>query len=409
MVIIHTSDWHLGRTLYTRKRYDEFAKFLEWMAEALKSSCANVLLIAGDIFDTTLPSNRAQELYYTFLKDAAQSGCRHIVIIAGNHDSPSFLNAPRDILKIMNVHVIAQAGQSLDQEVLLLKDAQGHPELIVCAVPYLRDREIRRVEGEESPKDKEMKLVEGIRSHYAAVGDHALALRNQLGLDIPIVGMGHLYTSGGKTVDGDGVRELYIGSLAHVTSAIFPDCFDYVALGHLHVPQSVGQSNVHRYSGSPLPMGFGEARQQKILCQVTFEGCKADVQPIEIPTFQRLESIKGDWEMISRRLNELRDEESSIWLEITYEGNQVMADLKSQIDDCIADSRLDVLRIKNRQLSEEVLAKASEDEALEDLDPLHVFDRLLDSRKTAEEQREELRQTYQEVIATLHETDTHAE
>lgn len=409
MVILHTSDWHIGRTLHNRKRYDEFANFLNWMVAELKSSAADVLLIAGDIFDTTLPSNRAQELYYTFLKDAGQTGCRHIVIIGGNHDSPSFLNAPRDILRIMNVHVIGQAGQNPEDEVLLLENANGDPELIVCAVPYLRDRDIRRVEGDESPKDKEMKLVEGIRSHYAQVGEHALAMKNKLGLDIPIVGMGHLYTSGGETVDGDGVRELYIGSLAHVTSAIFPSCFDYVALGHLHVPQRVSQSERHRYSGSPLPMGFGEARQQKSLCKVTFEESMPKVTLTDIPVFQRLESITGDWIKISTRLDELRTEGNPVWLEINYDCEQPMDELKSRIDDCIEGTMLEVLRIRNRQISQGVLSNGPDDEGLENLDPLHVFERLLDVSKTEEEQRIELRLTYKEVITTLQETDTHAE
>ena len=92
----------------------------------------------------------------------------------------------------------------------------------------------------------------------------------ELGADIPIVAMGHLFTAGGQTVDGDGVRELYVGSLAHVMTGIFPASFDYFALGHLHVPQEVnGQGNI-RYSGSPLPMGFGEADQQKSVCLVAF-------------------------------------------------------------------------------------------------------------------------------------------
>lgn len=409
MVILHTSDWHIGRTLHNRKRYDEFANFLNWMVEELKSSAADVLLIAGDIFDTTLPSNRAQELYYTFLKNAGQTGCRHIVIIGGNHDSPSFLNAPRDILRIMNVHVMGQAGPNPEDEVLLLENANGDPELIVCAVPYLRDRDIRRVEGDESPKDKEMKLVEGIRSHYAQVGEHALAMKKKRGLDIPIVGMGHLYTSGGETVDGDGVRELYIGSLAHVTSAIFPGCFDYVALGHLHVPQRVSQSERHRYSGSPLPMGFGEARQQKSLCKVTFEESMPKVTLIDIPVFQRLESITGDWIKISARLDELRAEGNPVWLEINYDCDQPMDELKSKIDDCIEGTMLEVLRIRNRQISLGVLSNGPDDEGLENLDPLQVFERLLDVSKTEEEQRIELRLTYQEVITTLQEADTHAE
>ena len=129
--------------------------------------------------------------------------------------------------------------------------------------------------------------------------------REELGVDIPIVGTGHLFTAGGQTVDGDGVRELYVGSLAHVTAGIFPACFNYLALGHLHIPQEVNGSETIRYSGSPLPMGFGEAKQQKSVCQVEFHSTAASIQLIDIPVFQKLERVKGDWEGISNRIIEL--------------------------------------------------------------------------------------------------------
>ncbi|MDO7711893.1 MAG: exonuclease subunit SbcD, partial [Pseudomonadota bacterium] len=259
MNILHTSDWHIGRSLYGRKRYDEFSAFLDWLVEAIAQQNVDVLLVAGDIFDTTTPSNRAQELYYKFLTRVANSDCRHIVIIAGNHDSPSFLNAPKSLLRALDVHVIGAICEQPDDEVLVLNDLTGLPELIVCAVPYLRDRDIRSVEAGESIDDKEQKLIDGIRQHYLDVCDLADQKRQTLGSDIPIIAMGHLFTAGGQTIDGDGVRELYVGSLAHVTAGIFPESIDYLALGHLHVPQKINDSELKRYSGSPLPMGFGEA------------------------------------------------------------------------------------------------------------------------------------------------------
>lgn len=85
MKILHTSDWHLGRSLYGRKRYDEFSACLDWLAEFIQTESVDALLIAGDVFDTSTPSNRAQELYYRFLCKVSESCCRHIVVIAGNH------------------------------------------------------------------------------------------------------------------------------------------------------------------------------------------------------------------------------------------------------------------------------------------------------------------------------------
>ena len=145
MKILHTSDWHIGRTLYGRKRYEEFESFLTWLVETIQQNEIDALLVAGDVFDTSAPSNRAQELYYRFLCRVAASSCRHVVVIAGNHDSPSFLNAPRELLKALNVHVVGSSSESLEDEVLVLRSELNAPELIVCAVPYLRDRDIRVV------------------------------------------------------------------------------------------------------------------------------------------------------------------------------------------------------------------------------------------------------------------------
>ena len=121
-----------------------------------------VLLVAGDVFDTSTPSNRSQALYYRFLCRVAGSSCRHVVVIAGNHDSPSFLNAPKALLRALNVHVVGAVTQRLEDEVLLLCHTDGTPELIVCAVPYLRDRDIRRTEAGESVEDKGRKLIAGM-------------------------------------------------------------------------------------------------------------------------------------------------------------------------------------------------------------------------------------------------------
>ncbi|MBQ7248560.1 MAG: exonuclease subunit SbcD, partial [Deltaproteobacteria bacterium] len=236
MRILHTSDWHIGRTLYGNKRYEEFAAFFDWLAKTIDERGIEALLVAGDIFDTGTPSNRAQELYYRFLVRVAASRCRHIVLVAGNHDSPSFLDAPQALLKSIHIHVLGSMRSNPEEEVLELDDDQGRIRLIVCAVPYLRDRDIRTTEAGESFDEKEQKLLEGIRAHYAAVTREALRVREKLGSDIPIAALGHLFAAGAQTVEGDGVRELYIGSLAHVSPSIFPPCFDYLALGHLHVP-----------------------------------------------------------------------------------------------------------------------------------------------------------------------------
>jgi len=409
MRVLHTSDWHIGRTLYGRKRYEEFEAFLTWLAETIQQNAIDALLVAGDVFDTSAPSNRAQELYYRFLCRVAASSCRHIVVVAGNHDSPSFLNAPKELLKALDVHVVGSSTESPEDEVLVLRNDQDAPELIVCAVPYLRDRDIRVAEAGESVEDKERKLIEGIRTHYTAVAALAEQKREELGADIPIVGTGHLFTAGGQTVDGDGVRELYVGSLAHVTAGIFPACFNYLALGHLHVPQEVNGSKTIRYSGSPLPMGFGEAKQQKSVCLVEFHSTAASVQLIDVPVFQRLERVKGDWDGISNRILELTATDSPGWLEVIYDGIEVIGDLRERLEAAISGTQMEILLIKNNRIIDRVLGQIHEEETLDDLNVDDVFERCLAVHDVPEEQRPELLRAYQETVSSLYEDDVQAE
>ncbi len=402
--ILHTSDWHLGRSLYGRKRDEEFNAFLSWLAETIQQNQIDVLLVAGDVFDTTAPSNWAQELYYRFLCRVATSSCRHVIVIAGNHDSPSFLNAPKNLLRALNVHVVGSITENLADEVLTLRNPKGTPELIVCAVPYLRDRDIRVTEVGESMDDKERKLTEGIRGHYAKIGMLAEQKRASLQPHVPIVAMGHLFAAGGRTVDGDGTRPLYVGSLAHVTSAIFPECIDYLALGHLHVPQKINGSDVMRYCGSPIPMSFGEARQQKIVCVVEFSDNKTGkthlpvISEINIPCFQKLARIQGDLSEISTQILAMSSTQNTAWLEIIYDSDEIIADLRTRLEDAISTTEMTLLRVRNNRIIERVLHHTHDNETLDDLDINDVFERCLDAHDVSATQRTELLHAYQEIV-----------
>jgi DNA repair protein SbcD/Mre11 len=430
MKLLHTSDWHIGRVLYNRKRYDEFAAFLDWLAELIEQENIDVVLVAGDVFDNTTPSNRAQELYYRFLCRVAASANRHVVVIAGNHDSPSFLDAPRELLKFLNVHVVGCAAENPADELIVIgdfdhvckilpnpplekegikSDPDGEARLIVCAIPYLRDRDIRTAEAGESVEDKERKIIEGIRAHYRLVCDAAERKQAELKNKVPIVAMGHLFAAGGQTVDGDGVRELYIGSLAQVRTDVFPACIDYLALGHLHVPQTVGGSEFIRYCGSPLPMGFGEAEQQKGVVVVEFAESVPGVRIIPVPCFQELQTLRGDWPAIAAGIDELKARGSRAWLEIVYEGEEIAGNLSARLGEVIAGTGLEILRTKNNRVMERALAGMIPGETLDDLDVTDVFKRCLKAHEIPEEQQAELLSAYQEIIVSINEQDLMAE
>ncbi len=405
MKIIHTSDWHLGRSLYGKSRYKEFQLFLDWLAKLIEDEHIDVLLVAGDIFDNSTPGNRAQGLYYRFIDRISRSCCRHIVLVAGNHDSPSFLNAPKDLLRGLDVHVVSHITDSLEDEVITLTGSDNKPEAIICAVPYLRDRDIRRVDPGETIEDKDIKLLEGIRDHYHNVCSIAEDRRKAYG-DIPIIVMGHLFTLGGKTIQDDGVRE--VGSLSHIPKDTFPDFIDYLALGHLHVPQVVAKTNHFRYSGSPIPMGYGEANQKKKVIRVEFNSRKAIIDEITVPCFQSLERLSGGLSDIEKRICELKLKGANVWLEVDFTGTNAPSNLREHLYELIPGTDIEIRRIKNSSVVNRAINRLDEGEALGDLDELEVFNRCLESHNKSGDEGNLLMALYKETLKSLHEGDINA-
>ncbi|MBF0266196.1 MAG: exonuclease SbcCD subunit D C-terminal domain-containing protein [Gammaproteobacteria bacterium] len=442
MKFLHTSDWHLGRALYGRKRYEEFELFLNWLLETIEKQKIDALLVAGDIFDTSTPSNRAQQLYYRFLINVAKSHCQHVVVIAGNHDSPSFLGAPKELLNALNVYVVSEMTESPEDEVIELKNSHNETEAIICAVPYLRDKDLRTVTAGESIEDKMTKLIDGLKQHYNSVCEvaeqkqNALMKREQTAY-VPIVGMGHLFTSGGKTLDGDGVRDLYVGTLAHIGKDDFPSSIDYLALGHLHIAQKVGSEEHIRYCGSPIPMGFGEASQDKKVVLIEFNervnervdvnesdefnqqtqhsptqhspNQKSIVEELLIPCFQVLSRITGTVDEIVDEVNILKIDAPKCWLEIEYTGKDVVNNLSEIINELIENTEIEVRRIKNKRVIDKVLSSSDFGETLDDLNENEVFERCLETFEVSEQDKPELIHTYREIIQSINENDTQAE
>lgn len=414
LTVLHTSDWHLGRLLYGRSRDQEFEAFLEWLLETIRRQQVDVLLVAGDIFDSSTPTHQAQALYYRFLSAVSLTPCQHVVIIGGNHDSPTLLNAPQALLQALNVYVIGHA-LAPEEEVLVLRDAQQRPQLMVAAVPYLRERDVRHMRSGETLEEKAANYVQGVEAHYEQVAQAALACQQALDVEVPVIAMGHLFTAGGYTQSDDGVRDVIVGGLGHVRPQLFDQVFDYVALGHLHVPQAVGGRDWVRYSGSPLPMGFGEATQQKSVCLIQIV-CSPPVQPdsrhpleitlVPVPEFQRLRRIEGDWAHIETQLQAYKDEHTSIWLEIIYTGDEVIGELRARVNALIEGSQLEVLRLQNQLLMREILAPIQADKALPDLTPHEVFERRLESLQVTPDQRRDLISTYGEALQLLEQAST---
>jgi exonuclease SbcD len=270
MRLLHTSDWHLGQSLHQYDRTYEHERFLDWLLDTLAAEQVDALIIAGDIFDNSNPSSSAQSLLYRFLTEA-----RHrvphlsIVMTAGNHDSPGRLEAPSPFLSMFDAYAVGQVSRSeaeisLDRLVIPLKDRSGRIGAWCVAMPFLRPSDVPRVEESTDP------YIEGIETLYRMAIEHAQAKRET---GQALIAIGHCHLTGGKTSD-DSERRIMIGGAEALSAEIFDDSINYVALGHLHLPQEIGGNPTRRYSGSPLPMSFSEIDYPHQVVLVDLDGEK---------------------------------------------------------------------------------------------------------------------------------------
>ena len=310
MKIIHTSDWHLGARLHEEDRSAEHVAFLEWLLEQIKAERPDALLVAGDVFDTTAPSASAMKAYHSFVVRAySEAGCRNIVITGGNHDSPSWLGMSRQILECVGTTVVP-AGEDEPERECVLVERDGHPALAIAAIPYLRESELANLVRQEDETRSHDELV---RAGFAEHCRRVVAVARAKAGDAPVVMMGHCVISGSRLSDDVSERQrgvlsdTVVGGVKSVDFDALPSV-DYLALGHLHVPQRVAGRNAARYSGSPIPMSFSEAGTQKQILVVTLGEKSGDAVRVEerpIPCFHALARVIGSPEAILARLEEL--------------------------------------------------------------------------------------------------------
>ena len=283
MRILHTSDWHIGHRLYERSRIEEHRKFLDWLLTKIKEKEVDVLLVAGDIFDTALPSSEATDLYYQFLFQLYDETQAHAVITAGNHDSPMRLAAPREFLRMGRIHVVGLASEPAECVVTLPSE---NPSVAIAAVPYVSESQLSHISFETEPERAE-RYRERLKTFYRQCIEG-------MPPGLPRILMGHLFVQGGQM--GDSERNIQIGGATAMQISDFPDDVTYVALGHLHRPHPIsGASYPVQYAGSPLPLRFNEASySKKVYLLDTSTAGDVQVEEIEIPVFRELHTVTGN-------------------------------------------------------------------------------------------------------------------
>lgn len=393
MKLLHTSDWHLGQNFMGKSRQEEYEAFLSWLLSTIKEHDIDLLIVSGDIFDTGTPPNYALELYYNFLKVLSTiHTLNRTIIIAGNHDSVATLKAPKQLLEVLNVHVITNGDE--DEEVVIPVANTDTTQAIVCAVPYLRDSVIREAVSGETISDKEQMVNRGIRSYYEDTYKKALELKGDN--KIPIIATGHLTTVGSRSSESE--RDIYIGGTLDIGGDYLGNLFDYVALGHLHINQIVGVNHV-RYSGSPIPLSFSESKYKHCVNMVNFEADEVVVEELEVPLYRELLVLKGTQQEIEKALESIEDKQC--WIEVHLKddnpmyANQVIRAKANELE-------FTLLAVKIEKSEKELQAKEMKAISLDDLSVEEVFKKRLEHEELESEAlEEELINSFREVYAKV--------
>lgn len=382
MRLLHTSDWHLGQTLHQFERSYEHECFLAWLLDTLEQEAIDGLLIAGDVFDSTNPSAAAQNLLYRFLTEARRRVPHlSIVMTAGNHDSPGRLEAPAPFLSLLDAKVVGHIGRDdsgirLEEIVTPLKNREGNVVAWCIAMPFLRPADVPRIEGAADP------YMAGIEALYRQAFEAAQTLRKS---GQSIIALGHCHITGSKTSE-DSERRIVIGGSEALPVNVFDASIAYVALGHLHLAQRIGDDPTRRYSGSPLPMSFSELHYPHQVVVFDLEGeSAANIRDIRVPRsidLLKIPAVPASLEMVTDALSALplpeRPEAEWPYLLVRVQLTQPEPTLRAQIEAALVGKPVRLARIETSYARGDgtTVAPAVSIDELNSLEPSDFFERL---------------------------------
>lgn len=401
--ILHTSDWHLGQHFMGKTRQAEHQAFCAWLIDQAREQAIDAVLIAGDIFDTGAPPSYAREQYNRFIVELRASGCE-LVVLGGNHDSVAMLGESKTLLAQLGTRVIPGVCEQLDEQLLVLHCRDGTPGAVLCGIPFIRPRDVLLSQAGQSAQDKQQSLQQAIAQHYQHLYALAEAKRAELGGDLPIIATGHLTTVGASA--SDSVREIYVGSLEAFPTSAFPPAA-YIALGHIHRPQKVGGLEHIRYCGSPIPLSFDEAKQQKevLLVELDSNGLR-QITALPVPRFQPLLSLRGSLKELEAQIKQAAQQgsaEQPVWLEVLVGTDDYLSDLQQRIAALCEGLPVEVLRIRRERGNSSASLQGQARETLDELSVEDVFAQRLSSESLDEGEQTRLLGLYQQVVSELRE------
>ncbi|MEO8774218.1 MAG: exonuclease subunit SbcD [Gelidibacter sp.] len=398
MKILHTSDWHIGKQLHKFDLREDLDLFFEWLIAYITSENIDVLLVSGDIFDQANPSQAAYKQYYDLLKKLINLDCK-IILTGGNHDSAAVLNAPAELLKAFDISAIGGSTDNMAE--MFIGIEKNNEKIVVAAIPFLKDRDIRKSVAGESYATKIEQIKSGLQSYFSNINAH---YKNNHSDEVFIV-MGHLYVQGSEISESE--RDIQIGNQAGVEAHMFEGVPHYVALGHIHKPQVVSHEHNIHYCGSPIPLSFSEKEDCKQINVITVENHQiSQIKIVPIPKNRNLVTFEGNLQEVEDKINAYSEETPLMSLAEIIVNEEMESLDKRQAFEALIDSQSNphIEIVKSRLNFKSKIRGASDAFAVgtdvADVTPMQMFEKKLELQSGLEN-TEELKNAFREILQEL--------
>lgn len=398
MKILHTSDWHIGKQLHKYDLSEDLAHFFDWLIMFIKNEKIDVLLVSGDVFDQANPSQAAFKQYYDFLKRLLQVDCK-IILTGGNHDSSTVLNAPQELLKAFDITVLGGATENISE--LFVEVEKNGERIVVAAVPFLKDRDIRKSVAGETYATKIEQIKMGLQTYFSGINTHY----NQNHSGNVFVVMAHLYVQGSQLSESE--RDIQLGNQAGIESHIFEGIPHYVALGHIHKPQVISKvGNIH-YCGSPIPLSFSEKEDCKQINVIHIHNNSIqEVTIVPIPKTRNLVSFEGTLNEVQERIAQYNEKTLLTSLaELIVNEEKESLEVRQTFEEYINSTPNKNLEIVKSRLNFRNKIRGATDAFavgtdVADVSPMQMFERKLELQGGMENS-EELKNAFREIMEEL--------
>jgi exonuclease SbcD len=365
-------------------RTEEHVLFLRWLTETLAARQVDVLIVAGDVFDTMQPSAEALGTYYRFLSGLGETGVRDVVIVGGNHDSPSRLDAPRELLEGLNIHVaggVRTRDSELGELIVPLR-SRGSDELVgVClAVPYIHEYRL----GIRTT-DRDRKAVQtAFESHFGALYTRLADLAERSYPGLPLVATGHLTM--GPVSRQDYPHQIHqVGFIDSLPSTVLDPRLCYVALGHIHRAFAVEQGRVW-YSGSPVATSVLESDASRQILLVDIEpAAQVKVTPVFVPCSRELLRVEGTLHEVVAALSTLDSPAPlpplvHVVVELDAPAPALRPKIFAAVESLAVERRPLIVDIRTSYVGAELCEPGTATPTLDELSPAEVLSRLCAAR-----------------------------